>query len=108
VKNGQLCFNPGLLRKSEFLEEATVFEYVDVQQEFKQLPLEKGSLCFTYCQVPIVYTLATENRLTITYKNSAPTQLNDLTVDETNSLKMFERTGEIIQINVQIKASILK
>lgn len=108
VKNGQLCFNPCLLRKSEFLKEATVFEYVDVQQEFRQLPLEKGSLCFTYCQVPIVYTLAAENRLTITYKNSAPTQLNDLTVDETNSLKMFERTGEIIQIKVQIKASILK
>ncbi|MCK6693284.1 MAG: hypothetical protein L6Q97_14455, partial [Thermoanaerobaculia bacterium] len=108
VKNGRLHFNPCLLRKSEFLEEAKIFEYVDVHQESRQLPLEKGSLCFTCCQVPIVYTLAAENRLTILHKNGAPTIWNDLTVDENNSLKIFERTGDIVQINVQIKPSMLK
>jgi hypothetical protein len=108
VKNGQLHFNPCLLRKSEFLEEAKTFEYVDVHQETQQLPIEKGSLCFTYCQVPIIYTLAAENQLSITDKNHTTTTLNDLTLDESNSLKIFERTGEIIQIRVHIQTSILK
>ena len=108
VKNGRLQFNPCLLRKSEFLGEAKIFEYVDVHQEARKLPIEKGSLCFTYCQVPIVYALADENRLTITRKNGATTTLDDLTVDENNSLKIFERTGEVIRINVQIKSSVLK
>jgi hypothetical protein len=108
VKNGRLHFNPCLLRKSEFLEEAQTFEYVDVHQEIRQIPLEKGSLCFTCCQVPVVYRLSEENRLTIIYKDSAPTIFNDLAIDEVNSRKIFERTGEISQINIQIKSSILK
>jgi hypothetical protein len=108
VNNGQLHFNPCLLRKSEFIGEAQIFEYIDVHQEHRQLPLEKGSLCFTCCQVPIVYTLAAENRLTITHKNSAATTLNGLNVDENNSLKIFERTGDILHIHVHIKASMLQ
>jgi hypothetical protein len=108
VKNGQLHFNPSLLRRTEFLEEATVFNYVDVHQNPRQLPLEKGSLCFTYCQVPIVYTLAAENRLTIIHQNDSPTTWNTLDLDENNSLKIFGRTGEITQINVYIHPSILK
>jgi hypothetical protein len=108
VKNGQLHFNPCMLRKSEFLEEAKTFEYVDVHQEQGELALEKGSLCFTYCQVPIVYKLAQENNLTIIHKNGTTTTFNDLFLDEINSRKLFKRAGDIIQINVQIMASMLK
>jgi hypothetical protein len=108
VNNGQLHFNPCLLRKTEFLEEAKVFDYVDIHQVPQQLPLEKGSLCFTYCQTPIVYTLAAENRLSIVHKNGAIATLDDLTVDAESSLKIFERTGEILRIHVHIKTSTLK
>jgi hypothetical protein len=108
VKQGQLRFNPCLLRKMEFLEEASVFKYVDVHQESRQLPLEKGSLCFTYCQVPVVYNLAAENGLTIKHQNGLLTTRNEWTIDESNSLKIFERTGEITEIHVHIHPSILK
>ncbi len=108
VKNGQLHFNPSLLRKSEFLEEAKIFEYVDVQQKPRQLPIEKGSLCYTYCQVPVVYTLATENSLTITHKDGATTTFNGLNVDKNNSREIFERTGEVMQIQVHIQTTNLK
>ncbi|MCC7507732.1 MAG: hypothetical protein IT259_20655 [Saprospiraceae bacterium] len=108
VKNGRLQFNPRLLRKSEFLEEAGTFEYLDVGQEARQLPIEKGSLCFTCCQVPVVYQLSDENRLTLVYQNGTTTTSNELILDEGNSLKVFERTGEIDQIHVQIKPSLLK
>ena len=108
VKNGRLHFYPALLRKSEFLEEAKTFAYVDVHQEPRQLQVDKGSLCFTYCQVPIMYTLTAENQLSITDKNNNTTTLQDLALDEGNSQKIFERTGEIIQIRVHIQASILK
>lgn len=108
VKNGQLYFNPCLLRKSEFLEEDKIFEYVDVHQAHRQLPLEKGSIGFTYCQVPIVYTLAAKNRLTIVHKNGTSTTSDDLGVDQSNSLEIFERTGNILQIKVEINTSILR
>lgn len=108
VKNGRLHFNPCLLRKSEFLGETQIFEYIDVHQEHRQLPLEKGSLCFTCCQVPVVYSLATENSLTLIHKNNALTTSDDLTADENNSLKIFERTGDILHIHVHIKAPMLQ
>ncbi len=108
VKNSQLQFNPCLLRKSEFLEEAKIFEYIDVHQASRQLPIDKGSLCFTYCQVPVVYTLATENSLTITHKDGATTTMKDLKVDADNSREIFERTGEVVQIHVHIQTSNLK
>ncbi|MCC7466671.1 MAG: hypothetical protein IT261_10390 [Saprospiraceae bacterium] len=108
VKDGRLHFNPCLLRKNEFLTEAGVFEYVDVEQQTRQLPLEPGSLCFTYCQVPIVYTLAQENALTVTPKNGAPQTWKDWTLDPESSRKIFERTGEIAQIQVHLQPSTLK
>ncbi|MBK6930152.1 MAG: hypothetical protein IPH12_04540 [Saprospirales bacterium] len=108
VKNGQLHFNPCLLRKSAFLGEAKIFEYVDVHQERRQLPLEKGNLCFTYCQVPVVYTLATENSLTTIHKNNTSTTSDHLNMDARSSREIFSRTGAIVQINVQIRASALR
>jgi hypothetical protein len=108
VKNGELHFQSGLLRKSEFLKEAKVFEYVDVHQQRQQLPLEKGSLCFTYCQVPIVYQLAKENGLTVKHKNNSTTTTKNLSINADVSRKIFGRTGEVVQVNVQIEESALR
>jgi len=108
VKDGQLHFNPFMLRESEFLKEARIFEYVDVQQEHRQLPLEKGSICFTYCQVPVVYKFAMENSVTILHKNNAFTTSDHLKVDAHTSQEIFGRTGEVVQITVQIKESNLR
>ena len=72
------------------------------------MPLEKGSICFTYCQVPVVYTLATENSLTAIYKNNTSTTSNQLNLDARASREIFGRTGAIVQINVQIRASALR
>jgi hypothetical protein len=107
VKNGKLCFNPCLLQKNEFISNIKTFEYIDVLQQTQALLLEKGSLCFTYCQVPIVYALAAENSLTISYQNGTTTHFDHLEIDVQNSLKIFERTGEITQINIQLDESIL-
>lgn len=108
VSEGRLYFNPCLLRKNEFLKETKNFEYVDVFQEHKQLTLENGSLCFTYCQVPVVYQLATHNGLKIVYKNGTSDLFETLSLDQNTSRQVFQRTGEVIQIIVQIKESKLR
>ncbi|TAE49072.1 MAG: hypothetical protein EAZ89_14580, partial [Bacteroidetes bacterium] len=108
VKEGKLHFYPCLLRKSEFLGEAKVFEYVDVNHQQRQLTIGEGSLCFTCCQVPVVYSMAAENSLTILYKNDNSLTSEGLHLDARNSRAVFDRTGEIVQIHVQINTSILK
>jgi hypothetical protein len=80
---------------------------VDVHQKHQQLLLEKGSLCFTYCQVPVVYTLAEENSLTTLLNNNTASTSNQLYLEASTSQSIFNRTGEVIQINVKIKASTL-
>ena len=108
VKNGRLRFNPRLLRKSEFLAEAAVFDYVDIRSGHRRLPLEQGSLCFTCCQVPVVYSLAPENGLKVLYRDHSSTSSNNLELDLATSRQVFGRTGEVEQIQVRIAESSLR
>jgi hypothetical protein len=107
VKDGQLGFDPCMLRKSEFLTKKQFFNYIDVQGKTIELPLEEKSLCFTYCQVPVVYKLANENSLEVIASNGVST-FEKLYLDTTHSQKVFSRTGEIIRIVVQIKQENLR
>ncbi|MBI3221249.1 MAG: hypothetical protein HYZ44_17195 [Bacteroidetes bacterium] len=102
VKDGQLSFEPSMLRKSEFLMKKQSFHYIDVQGKSIELPLEEKSLCFTYCQIPVVYKLANENSLEIISSNGIST-FEKLNLDTTLSQKVFGRTGEIIRLVVHIK-----
>ncbi|NOS57386.1 MAG: hypothetical protein HOP37_14170 [Cyclobacteriaceae bacterium] len=81
--------------------------YVNVQGKTIELPLEEKSLCFTYCQVPVVYKLANENALEIVSSNGLST-LENLNLDTTLSQKVFGRTGDITRIVVQIKQDNLR
>ncbi|WP_299219079.1 hypothetical protein [uncultured Aquimarina sp.] len=108
VKNSELQFNPCLLRIGEFLKDPKMFHYVDVNQNEKQLQLYKHELAFTYCQVPIVYSLSGENSVEITYINDSIISHTSLSLEASISQKLFERTGEIESIKVNIEKTILK
>jgi len=104
VKKGKLQFNPRLLRKEEFLKESKVFKYIDVNKKLIKIELEHNSLCFTYCQVPVIYKLSTKENLKVEFNNGETYKNEMLILDAQNSKKVFERTGEINQIIVSIKA----
>ncbi|WP_430408686.1 hypothetical protein [Kordia sp.] len=108
VSEGELFFDPCMLRKDEFLQKDQVFNYINIAKEQKQLPIQKGSLCFTYCQVPIVYTIADAYGLTVHFKDGSRNTFQNLRLDAATSQHVFNRAGEITQINVNIKPSHLK
>ncbi len=108
VKEGKLHFNPCLLRKNEFLNTSKTFEFVDVEGTAKQLELNQGSLCFTYCQVPIVYVLEEEEKLEVIYNNHTTSSFDSHWLDKETSNKLFKRTGEIGHIRVNIKTKNLR
>jgi len=107
VTEGRLYFNPNLLRKDEFLIQPETFEYVDVTGQIKYIEMVKDSLCFTVCQVPIVFHLGDDSRLELITKNDS-IRVDSLLLDQANSQLIFDRTGEVIQINVQINRDNLK
>lgn len=108
VLKGSLYFNPCLLRKNEFTTQERVFNYVSVNKEHQSFKPEIGSLCFTFCQVPIIYRLSDKNHLEIEKKDGQVINNNSLSLNEETSIQIFNRTGEIVKITVYINESILK
>lgn len=108
VRNGEVQFNPCLLRADEFLKSSKTFRFVDVNQNKKAAILNENELAFTYCQVPVIYSISEENSLEVVFVNGEISKSDSLNLDQNTSLKLFERTGEIETIKVNIKKSLLK
>ena len=95
------------LRKKEFLASAAKFKYIDINQQEKEILLDKSSLGFTYCQVPIVYKITEKNSIEILFSDGKLERKNGLQLDAETSKKLFERTGEIVQIKVYLQDSFI-
>ena len=108
VSGGKLGFNPCLLRKNEFLKESKLFHYIALPKKQDSILISKDSLCFTYCQVPVIYTIAEEDGVSVNFSNGNTKTFKSLNLDKEISEQVFSRNGEIIQINVHIKNSRLK
>ena len=100
VADGILGFDAGILKASEFLQEAENFNYVDVDQEKQSIALEKDSLAFTICQVPIVYKKASGSSTSVEFFDGPTKMFDTNTLDIETTKHVFERTHKIKQITV--------
>ncbi|WP_415181154.1 hypothetical protein, partial [Nonlabens sp.] len=102
VFDGVLSFKPSLLRKQEFLAKDQGFNYIDVGRNKQTLPVSAGSLAFTYCQVPVIYTKSLQESVLVVFKDGEEKTFEQLKLDKTTSEKLFQRTGEINHIIVKL------
>ena len=108
VNGGRLQFHPCLLRIREFINKKQTYKYVDVFQNHKTLELNKNSLAFTYCQVPVIYEIADQNGIVVFSNDKAVENIDKLVLDSDLSKKIFMRTGEITMLKVNIEKDLLK
>ena len=108
VKQGELYFNPCLLRKEEFLSKETSFEYLSLFRGSQSITIPSNSLAFTYCQVPIIYHISDKDHLEIIFKDGTSSKIDALVIDRITSEKIFKRTGDIVQIKAHVNSSYLK
>ena len=108
ISKGKLYFNPCILRKDEFLTVPKTFEYIDLFGKKQSIDIPAQAIAFTYCQVPIIYIISEEEKLTITDSKTNKNTVNGLSLDEVISKKIFNRTGEVVQIVAHIKKEHLK
>ena len=108
IQAGTIQFNPCLLKQSEFLTESRTYHYVDLASTAQQLVLEPGTIGFTFCQVPIIYTLTEEEGITIYYKDGTSRQIEALGLDSDLSNQIFNRTGTVSRLLVRVSASRLR
>ena len=102
VQNGQLRFQPYLLRKDEFLKSRKTMRYIDVNGTPRQMVVDENALFFTYCQVPLIYVLSGHEGLVVAYDNELVEHSEQLLLNAENSQKIWNRSGEIRQITVSI------
>jgi hypothetical protein len=103
VEDGKIIFNPRLLRESEFVKTPKTFNYTAISKEEKSINLKESSLCFTYCQVPIVYINSDIEGIKIFFIDKSSTEIKDLILDKNTSKMIFERTGNVDKIEVSVK-----
>ena len=82
------------------------FFYFDLAKEKKEIPLSPGSMAFTYCQVPIVYTLADEQRIHIEFQDGSNETIMGNKLPKELSSAVFERDGNVRKLEVFVRESL--
>ncbi len=108
MKNGKLRFQPNFLKIEEFLSNQTDATFVLVDGSQKVIQLEKDSLAFTTCQVPVIYKMDSNNKIVLHYKNNTTKSFETLELNEEESKKIFHRTNEVSLVEVYLKETILR
>ncbi len=93
VKNGQISFNPVVLKKKEFIQPGTKDSYD------QSVP----HLYFTYCNVPVVYLLDDKEGIDLVFNNGDLSNIQGITIDHKNSNSIFNREGKISKVFVHLK-----
>ena len=103
VNKGILGFNPVLLQSEEFLNEKQLYHYITINKQPCVVELEKDSLGFTYCQVPVVYKKSAIEKVEVHLSNGSTKEFMGKYLDSEMSTALFKRTNEIKKIVVWVK-----
>ena len=98
IQGGKIIFSPLLLNHNEILQDESTFNYIDLDGNNRSIDLKVNQLAFTYCQVPVIYTLNQKELLTIEFNSGAQKVIADCTIDEDTSHKIFSRSGDVRKI----------
>ncbi|ENK2324763.1 hypothetical protein AB3A96_000771 [Vibrio vulnificus] len=109
VNAQRIGIQPTLLRKQEFLTQATTFSCLGVSGEKRSYVVEAGQLAFTYCQVPFVYELSeqAQGHIEVIMRDDSVQLFEQLELDERISQAIFARTGEVEKVVVSLPESML-
>lgn len=108
IDKGHLKFSPFLLRKADFLSHPKKLSYRDIKDEVHNIKLENGQLFFTFCQVPIIYTIGKNQNIEIKYADGKTSYIEGQTLNHSDSISIFKRKGKIDFIYVTVDENNLK
>lgn len=101
-RNGTIRFTPSMSSDNEFLQQQSTIDFRDVNGKVREIVLQKGSLCFSVCQTPVLYSLADENALTIYKSNGIIEKSPVCELSSSDSKSIFSRDGSIQLVHVEL------
>lgn len=108
MKEGRFEFAPSLLSRSEFVNDTTSAMFILPDGTAKTITLEKDSLAFTVCQVPVVYKKSVEESIEVIFTNGTKEVMSGAVLSKEITNKIMHRTGEVAQLNVFVNANHLR
>ncbi len=104
VDDGVITFDPVLLRNDDYLANDAPFSYVDAGGKNQSLGLAAGSLSFTFCQVPVVYTRGGDALISVRYTDGRIERIAGNSLPAEVSALVFTRSGAVDRVDVQVPA----
>jgi hypothetical protein len=93
VQNGQISFNPVVLKRNEFIQPGTKDSHE------QSVP----HLYYTFCQVPIMYLLDDKEELHLQFTGGSSLAIQGSAIDKEHSHSIFNREGKISKVTVHLK-----
>ena len=108
VQNGCIMFDTALLLKEEFLIKNQIFTYFDISKTKRSIEILKNQLAYTFCQVPIVYTLSEQDsHINLILKDNSNIKIEGNCIDQKRSRSIFNRDDSVNQIQFQVHEKFL-
>jgi hypothetical protein len=113
VTAGRISFAPRLLKEEEFLQTPTRFTYLANTGVWEHVEVPARSLAFTYCGVPVVYTLADDGPgAGEVYSDDGTVErlewTEGITLSQDQTRQMFSRSVHLKSLLVEIPVKRLK
>ena len=107
VDGGRVRIQPALLRTREFVNSSESFRYLDVNGNWQEITVPENGLAFTWCQVPVVYSLDDGRKpsLKITRFDGSQETMDTLGLSAADSKAIFERSGRIQSLHATLNSS---
>jgi hypothetical protein len=107
VADGRARFEPSLLRRQEFVASSRRFRYLDVDDQWQDIDVPANGLAFSWCQVPVVYTIGDDVALAVELANGQTLESAEPELPSDLCSALFERNGRVRRISVRLPANTL-
>ncbi len=103
ISEGSIKFDTRLIDHREFLTTEKDFEFFTVEGQKQSIGLKQRQLGFTYCQVPVVYTLTDHDKVVVSFSDGEKREFSGKSLDRQTSRLIFDRENRVRLIEVSIK-----
>lgn len=103
IKEGKITFTTSLLNFNEMLTKQEEFRYIRINGTSEVIKLKANQLAFTFCQVPVIYTLGGDTEIKVLYCNGITKQIKGNRLDKETCALVFARSEKIKQIHYTTK-----
>jgi hypothetical protein len=100
VEDGCIKFRSFLINQAEFLKTPRIFNYYGINGQLQNIELDKDTLAFTICQMPVIIHRSGQTRIEVNNANGSKRIVKGLDLDVETSSTIFNRTGVVHSLDV--------